>query len=312
MLERLRARKAPAQDSLYEFLSIKWILAGITLLPAAILFTFVNVLPILWAIYAGFFNVSPFSREWTWVGLENYFEVIGNPEFWMAMWRSLLFAAGSVTLQLIFGIGIALIINRTFRFATLVRSVIILPYLIPTAVLAFLAKWMGDPQSGILNQILLQTDLITEPIRWFSSFDLAMISVVLTGSWKFTLFVVIMVLARLQGIPEGLYEAATTMGATSYEKFRDITLPNLKGVIFIVLLLRGVWMFNKFDLIFVLTGGGPLGSTTTTSIHAYDVAFTTLQLGRAAAISTLLFIVLATSALLYFRVLEPSQEVDVE
>jgi len=139
-----------------------------------------------------------------------------------------------------------------------------------------------------------------------------MLAVIVTNSWKFSIFVTIMVLARLQGIPDGFYEAASVAGATPYQQFRDITLPNIKGIIFIVLLLRGVWMFNKFDIVFVLTGGGPLSETRTIPIHAYQVAFNQFRLGRAAAISTLLFGMLIVAAIIYFKGFEPSKGVRVE
>ncbi|MFC6989704.1 carbohydrate ABC transporter permease [Haloplanus sp. GCM10025708] len=287
-------------------------LAAITILPALGLFAFVNLIPILWAVSASFFEISAFSPEWIWNGTQNYVQLFGSSAFWASLGRSLVFAGGSVAVQLTFGIVVALLVNREFKYATLIRALAMLPYLIPTAVLGFIALWMGNSQFGIINQILVQLGFITDPIAWFGNPDLAMIAVILTSSWKFSIFVTIMVLARLQSIPEGLYEAATVAGATPFQKFRDITLPNIKGVIFIVLLLRGVWMFNKFDIIYVLTQGGPAGATTTSAIYAYNVAFVNTSLGQAAAVSTVLFIMLAGAAAVYFYVFEPSQEVRVE
>lgn len=282
---------------------------AITLLPVSLLFIFVNLLPIGWAVTAGFFRISTFSPVWEWAGFSNYVAVLQADDFWMSLWRSTLFAAGSVILQLVVGTGIALLINEKMRFATLIRAIIITPYLIPTAIVGFMALFMGNSQYGVVNLVLLELGLIAETIPWFGSLDFAMLAVILTSSWKFTIFVTIMVLARLQSIEQGYYEAATVMGATTFQKFRDITLPNIKGVIFIVLLLRGIWMFNKFDIIWVLTRGGPLGKTTTSAIYAYQTAFVTYNLGRAAAISTLLFCILAVGAIIYFKVLEPSKEV---
>ena len=300
------------QSSLYDFLSKKWVLAILTVVPAALLFMFVNLLPIGWAVTAGFFEISAFSPVWEWNGIENYVITLQSSEFWASLWRSVVFAGGSVTIQLIFGTAIALVINRDFKFAPLFRAIAMLPYLIPTAVLGFVGLWMANSQFGIINQILVRLGLIESYIAWYGNADLAMLAVIVTSSWKFAIFVTIMVLARLQSIPEGYYEAATVAGATWYQKFRDITLPNLKGVLFIVILLRGVWMFNKFDIIYVLTQGGPVGKTTTSAIYAYQTAFVGLELGRAAAVSTLLFILLVVSALIYFYTLDPTQEVRVE
>jgi len=193
-----------------------------------------------------------------------------------------------------------------------VRAIAMLPYLIPTAVLGFVGLWMGNSQSGIINSILLQFEVIGQSVAWYGEPGVAMIAVIITSSWKFTIFVTIMTLARLQSIPNGYYEAAQMAGATMYQRFRDITLPNLKGVIFIVLLLRGIWMFNKFDIIWVLTEGGPGSSTTTAPIHVYEVAFNSSSLGQSSALSTVLFITLIIGAILYFYFLSPEEEVRVE
>lgn len=300
------------RNEISEFMSKRSVLLFITVVPAVLLFAFVNLIPIIWAVVASFYTISPFSTEWTWVGLQNYENVIASARFWDSIWLSVVFAVGSVTFQLITGVGIALLITKKTRAMTWIRSIIFLPYLVPTAIIALIALWMGNTQFGIINQILLEYGLIDEKIPWFASEQFAMAAVILTGSWKFTIFVTIMVVARLQAIPDGLYEAATVLGATPYQKFRDITLPNLKGVIFIVLLLRGIWMFNKFDLIWVLTGGGPFRATTTSAILAFRTVFDSYLMGRAAAISTILFSMLIVGAALYFYFLEPSQEVRTE
>ncbi|MFC6825285.1 carbohydrate ABC transporter permease [Halopelagius fulvigenes] len=300
------------QRRVFDILSDKWVMGVLTIVPATLLFIFVNVIPIGWAVAAGFFEISAFSPVWHWAGLSNYQQILTNSEFWATIRRSLVFAGGSVAIQLVVGTGFALLLNRTFRGSTFVRAIMMLPYLIPTAILGFIALWMGNSQFGIINQVLVSLGLITEKFPWYGNESTAMIAVIITNSWKFSIFVTIMVLARLQSIPSGLYEAAEVMGATPYERFRDVTLPNLKGVIFIVFLLRGIWMFNKFDIIYVLTQGGPRGITTTAPIYAYKVAFNQLQLGYAAAISTLLFVMLIAGAIIYFHVLEPEQEVRVE
>jgi len=284
----------------------------LTVGPALILFSSITLFPILWAIAGSFFNISAFSPVWHWTGLGNYSSIMNNPEFPAVLWRSFVFAAGSVILQLVVGVGIALLVNREFKFSAVTRTAVLLPYLVPTAVLGFIALWMANSQFGIINQLLVEVGIIESHIAWFGSTQLAMLAVIVAGSWKFAIFVTLMVLARLQGIPDGYYEAAEVAGATWYQRFRDITLPNLKGVIFIVLLLRGIWMFNKFDIVYVLTQGGPAGSTTTAPIWIYRMAFIDASLGLAAAASTLLFVMLVVGAIIYFVVLEPSSEVRVE
>ncbi|MDX1744901.1 MAG: sugar ABC transporter permease, partial [Halobacteriales archaeon] len=178
--------------------------------------------------------------------------------------------------------------------------------------LGFITLWMTNSQWGIINQLVVWTGLVDQFPDWFSSKRLAMASVIVTTSWKYSTFVTIMVLARLQGIPDGYYEAAKMSGANAVQAFRDITLPNLKNVLFIVVLLRFVWMFNKFDIIWVLTRGGPETATTTAVIYAYKEAFQFGALGNGAAVSTLLFIMLGGAAIVYFVVFNPSEEVRVE
>jgi len=300
------------KESLFEFLSRRYVFIALTIVPTALLFTFINLIPIGWAIYGSFHEIPLLSPEWTVVGFEHYEAILSDPEFWTVLYRSVLFAGGSVALQLVVGVGFALLLNRSFKFEYIIRALVLLPYTIPTAVLGFLALWMMNSQWGIINQILVQLGLLQSSIPWFANPDLAMISVIVMNSWKFSIFVTIMVLARLQSIPDGYYEAAELAGANAYQRFRDITLPNLKGVIFIVLLLRGVWMFNKFDIIWVLTNGGPGQATETAAIYTFRTALFQNNLGKAAAVSTILFVMLVVAAVIYFYVLEPEKEVRVE
>lgn len=300
------------RQNVYETLSRKWIFIALTIVPALALFAFVNLLPMLWAFSASFFSIGAFSPEWSWVGFENFTTVLGEAEFWSSLQRSIIFAGGSVIFQVTLGTGLALLLDREFRFKRIVRAIVLLPYIVPTAVLSFIALWIGNSRYGVLNQILSRLGLIDQFIAWYGLPELAMFSVIATSSWKFTIFVTIIVLARLQSIPSSLYEAATVTGASRYRRFVDITLPNLKGVLFIVVLLRGVWMFNKFDIVYILTNGGPQNRTMIASIYAYQTAFSEYNLGMAAAISTLLFVLLLGAAVVYFHYFEPSQEVRVE
>ncbi|WP_144906429.1 carbohydrate ABC transporter permease [Halobellus captivus] len=297
---------------LFESLSKRWVFVGLTVVPALAVFTFVNLFPMLWALAASFFEVGALQPEWNWVGLENFRIIVNDDRFWSSLSRSIVFAVGSVGLQVVAGTALALLLNRSFSFKRGVRAIALLPYIVPSAVLSFVALWMGNSRYGIINQILVQTGLTQEYLAWYGSLNLAMPSVIVTSSWKFTIFVTIIVLARLQSIPPSIYEAATISGASKLDRFRDITLPNLKGVLFIVVLLRGVWMFNKFDIIYILTNGGPQNRTMIASIYAYRTAFSDFNLGRAAAVSTLLFVLLVGAAIVYFHYFEPSQEVRVE
>lgn len=308
----MSGRLHPYQVSLYEYLSKKWVFMALTMLPAAVVFLSVNLFPIGWALSASFFEISAYSPLWEWNGLGNFEKVLNDAAFWASLGRSSLFAVGSVALQVAFGTALAFLINREFRGQKLVRAVALLPYIVPTAVLAYVALWMGSSNFGIINQLLVRVGVIDQFIPWFGSIQWAMFAVISVASWKFSIFVTILVLARLQSIPDSLYEAAAISGASYYRRFVDITLPNLKGVLFIAILLRSIWMFNKFDIVFILTNGGPADVTRIASIHAYQTAFVEANLGEAAAVSTFLFGLLVIAAAVYFTVFEPSQEVRVE
>lgn len=300
------------RDGLYERLSRRRVLAALTILPALFLFLFLNMVPILWAIAAGFFKINALNPVWEWVGVANYELILGDDAFWGAAWRGAVFTGGAIVIQLTLGVALALLIDRDFKYKYAARTIVMFPYLVPTAVLGFIAIWMNNGTFGITNQILVSLGVISEFIAWYGTTDIVMAAVITTFSWKFTIFVTIMVLAKLQSIPDSFYEAAEVSGATSWDKFRDITLPHLKGVIFIVLLLRGVWTLNKFDIIWVLTRGGPGDSTTTPPVYVFEMAFQSNNLGLAASVSVLLFVVVGIVAILYFRILNPEEEVRVE
>lgn len=301
-----------SQDALYDFLSRRWALIALTIIPVLFLLTFILIIPILWAIAASFFEIPAFVPEWSWVGLSNYSDTIYDSRFLWSLVRSVIFAGAGIALQLAVGVGIALLIAREFKYNKLVRAICLLPYLIPTAMLGLVMTFVFQQQYGVLNEILLRVGLISENVNWFGNPDTAMAMLVTSTAWKYSIFVTIMVLARIQSIPDGYYEAARVAGASWWQTFVHITLPNLKGVIFIVLLLRGIWMFNKFDIIWVMTRGGPARATETAPIYAYRTGFQDLAIGQAAAVSVLLFIILIVGAVIYFYVLEPEEEVRVE
>ncbi|WP_331235884.1 carbohydrate ABC transporter permease [Natronorarus salvus] len=310
--KKYRSDLRETRDDIYDVLSRRRILAILTVFPALLLFSLINVFPILWSIYAGFFSINIFSPEWNWIGLGNYRNLLVDDTFHVSLLRSTTFAVGTVTFQLTVGILIAVLISRTFRFNKFATAVVMLPYLIPTAIVAFMFHWIMNSTYGVFNWILIYLGVIESSIAWFGEPTFAMLAVIGVNSWKYTAFVAIMCLARLQSIPNSHYEAATVSGAGAWRKFWDITLPNLKGVIFIVLLLRGVWMFLHFDSVWILTRGGPGDSTMLSPVYAYERAFLGHQLGEAAAIATVLFGILFVSAIIYFLVLEPEQEVRVE
>ena len=307
--EWFRVPKPSPADLLKSLFNRDETLIGMTVGPALLLMLFASFLPILWALNLSLNEAGALSSTWTWVGIQNYLEVLNAPDYWNAFLRSMTFGFGSVALQLVVGVGTALMLSREFRGVVLARALIFLPYLIPTIVVGMVFRLMLNGNYGIINVFLIDIGLINTPIGWLTEPDLALMTLIVSNSWKFSIFITIMTLARLQSIPDEFYEAATMSGAGPLRKFRDVTFPQIKGVILLTLLLRGIWMFNKFDIIYIMTTGGPGDTTTTLPIHVYEVAFLEFKLGQAGAIAGTLFAFLGAGALVYFAGFNPAEEV---
>jgi len=301
------------RDRIKDSLESEAVLGYGSLAPVMILFLFIAVLPILWALTGSLFSINSFNPVWKWNGFNNFQHILFNDSFyWVAVSKSVIFGFGSVSLQIIVGITIALLLQKQFKRNAVARAVVLLPYLIPVIVVGLVFVWMFNPEYGALNLIPLQLGLISEPINYLGNTDIAMYALIVAASWKWSIFVVMMTLARREAIPDGYYDAARANGANAWQRFRDITLPNLKGMIILVVLLRGIWMFNKFDIIWIMTRGGPSQSSTTLPVYAYRVAFSQWQLGESLAIASTLFFTLVIGAVVYFYRFNPTEEVRVE
>lgn len=307
--DQLGKTRESYEDVLSKMFERDRVLLGLTIGPALLLMFIAAFLPVLWALNLSFHEAGALDPTWTWVGTANYSEILSSDRYWNAFRRSLFFGFGSVALQLVIGVGLALMLSREFRGVVFARAMVFLPYLIPTVVVAMVFRLMLNNTYGIVNVVLLDVGLISSGVDWLSNPDLAMYSLIVMNSWKFAIFITIMVLARLQSIPSQFYEAATMNGAGPLRKFRDVTYPQIKGVILLVLLLRGIWMFNKFDIIWIATGGGPGRTTTTLPVHIFRVAFIEFNLGIAGAIAGTLFAFLGLGAIIYFAGFSPAEEV---
>ena len=278
-----------------------------TFLPFAAFFGLVWLLPITYALGMSLFTDPTGAAEF--VFLQNYVAILGSGEFWGALWNSLVYAVSTTGLSLLVGLGLALVVNQEIRGGGGLRTMMIFPYLLPTLVVIFIWTFILDPNVGVLNQWLLAAGLVSSPIAFFSTIQWAMASVVVTSVWKFGSFAFFILLARLQAIDPSLYERARVEGASTWQAFRDITVPHLRGAILIILLVRGIWMFNKFDIIYLATRGGPLSATTTLPIRVYELAFNSVDFGGATALAGIMFGLLAAVAVVYFRTFEPEKEV---
>ncbi|MDO9636944.1 MAG: sugar ABC transporter permease [Pseudotabrizicola sp.] len=269
--------------------------------PTVLIFCAVIIYPLVSALYLSLFKVFTPTLESSWVGLSNYRELLASGVFWRALVNTLIWTAGTLTLQIVLGIGMALVLHQNIWFRSLARSLILFPYFISTVVAVLVWKWVFNDLYGILNHLLMQIGLINMPIDYLGSMPNAMISVILVGAWKYFPFVVIAVLARLQTIPEPLYEAARIDGAGPVARFFDVTLPQLRDVLVVIIMLRAIWDFKEFDLIWLLTGGGPSSSTETLPIVVYRQAFALNQMGMAAAWAVSMMAILLVFMIVYIR-----------
>lgn len=275
-----------------------WILVA----PALILLIIVFAYPILRAFWLSLFAQNLGTElKLVFAGFDNYTRMVGDGRFWQSLWNTGVFTTSSVLLELILGMGIALVLNQPFKGRGIVRTISLLPWALPTALMGVAWAWIFNDQYGIINDILIRLGVIKIGINWLGDPTLAMMAVVLADVWKTTPFIALLLLAGLQSISPDLYEAHAIDGATRWQSFRQITLPLLLPQIVIALLFRFAQSFGIFDLIQVMTGGGPAGGTETISIYIYSTVMRYLDFGYGAAlvVCTFLFLVAAVAIAAY-------------
>jgi multiple sugar transport system permease protein len=278
-------------------------LGVILLLPSALTFLVLLVFPLGYGIYTSFLQRHVLDPEGVWVGLANYAWLFGNAEFWQSLAISSLWAGATVGLQILLGTAVALILHQPFKSRSLVRGLVLFPYMMPVVSVILVWMLLYNALYGVLNWLLVQVGIVDAPVAWLSQPGSAFWSVVFVGVWKYFPFVVVIVLARLQVIPQDLYEAARIDGAGAVARFLDITLHQIKDVLLVVALLRTIFMFNNFEIVFLLTGGGPLRSTMTLPILVYEQAFGLYDMGRGSAIAVVMFLILIAVMAIYFAFL---------
>ena len=283
-----------------------------SVLPVLILYFIIAIGPVAYAVNASFHDILLLNPQWEWAGLGNYYEVFALETFWASLWRGIIYMVGSTLIQLAFGLWLALALNKITRAQKFLTAVVFTQYLIPTIVLAFAVSYMFTPNIGLGVLQNLGSGVLwgadTAPLTFSQTW--AMPLLILVGTWKFGVFITIFALAQLRAIPDRFYEAAQICGANRIPMFLEITLPRIQGVILVAVLLRSIFMFNKFDIIFVLTQGGPGEATTTLPILAYQTAFTGGNYGLANALAVVMFLFLAIGAVTYFILFNPSEEVE--
>lgn len=235
------------------------------------------------------------------VGLANYWRVAGDTVFLNSVQVTFIWTVGSVIGQMALGITLALLLNREFRGRGLFRTLLLLPWAIPNFIAALTWVWMFSDRFGVISHLMMQAGLVSQPILFLASPELALPSIILVNIWKNYAFVMIVIMAALQAIPSELYEAARVDGASAWQELWKITIPLIMPMILIVLLLRVIWTFNTFELVFIMTEGGPGRQTELLPITAFLWAFRNGLTGIGGALGVILMILTIIFCLLYVR-----------
>lgn len=272
--------------------------AYLFVVPAISLVTLLAIVPLLAVFWMSFRRMMPVFDIDRWTGLANFVHLFSDSRFWSSLGTTLYFAAVAVTVEIVLGLGIALLLHRSFSGRGLVRTAVLVPWALPTVVAARMWEWMYSPDFGIVNYVLERLSLVTGPISWLGDPFWAIHAAILADAWKTTPFAALILLAGLAAIPEDLGRAARVDGAGSVRVFLEVTLPLLRPALVVTALFRFLDSFRIFDAIYVLTGGGPANTTETLAVYIYKVIFQTLRFGYGSAIAVAMFVLAGVASVL--------------
>ncbi|MBT9775528.1 ABC transporter permease subunit [Clostridium sp. MCC353] len=280
--------------------------------PAVIAIIALSVYPLLRGIFISFLNYDMTRANdpmfGTFAGLKNYAVVFSNAKYRQSVSNSIIWTLVNLVAQVSFALIVALVLNEKLKGRAIFRTVALLPWAIPAAISALTFSALYDTKIGIFNVILLNLGIIEKPIAWLGNVSTAMPSVIVANIWKSTPFLMIFILAALQGVSHDMYESASIDGAGKLKRFLYITMPNIKEPMAVAVILNAISIFNNFNAIWLLTQGGPLGSTEIMYTFAYRQAFVDHKFGYAAAVSVVIFIVIAILTVIYVKMIGADKE----
>ncbi len=282
-------------------------LAAVLLLPCFLFLAVFALYPILNAVWTSLHQLrldQPLTG-FPYTGLRNFARAIQDPDAWHSFRVTLAYVGVSVTAQFVFGLAIALIINRMVRGKGLARTAALLPWTMAPVLVGQMWRWLFNDQAGVLNDLLHRAGLISQQIIWLGVPGLAFLAVMVAATWSAGSYITLILLAGLQGIPDEMYEAAGLDGATPVQAFFAVTLPMLRNAIMVSLVLRTMGALVALDLPFAMTAGGPGNATETFALFIYKNTFQFLDFGYGAALSVILLIVALGFAGTYYRLLAP-------
>ncbi|WP_456396563.1 trehalose/maltose ABC transporter permease MalF [Thermococcus sp.] len=264
----------------------------------AVVFLFI-ILPVLGTFWISLHRDVTFIPKVSFVGFKNYLRILSNPDFWYSVFVTVAFSLTSVTFETVLGLAFALILNEEIRGRGMLRAVVLIPWAVPTIISARTWQLMYNYSYGLFNWLFSHLGL--GAINWLGTPTSAFFAVVVADVWKTTPFMTLLLLAGLQAIPKDLYEAALIDGASMFERFKSITLPLLKPVLIVALILRTIDALRVFDIIYVLTGGGPGGATTSVSFLAFNY-YNLGDYGLGSTVSILTFVLVLSFTIVYLHV----------
>ena len=275
-------------------------------LPALLLIGGVVVYPLIsnliFSLQTDYRAIQQGATEW--VGLANYRAAWGQGILQISVQNSFLFTTSCVALSFVLGFVTALLLNELARAQTIYRVLIVLPWIVAPVIAGFTWRWLLNDQFGYLNRALLSLGIIRQEVVWLGDTQLAMVAIIIAGTWRLFPFVTIMLLAGLQTVSQELLEAAEIDGASMWQKFVSVTVPQVRSVITVVILLTFIWMFNEFGIVQIMTQGGPLQSTMVLPVLIRSLTFKFMRMGTASALSVMLAAILLVLSVIYLRFME--------
>lgn len=276
-------------------------LGPVLTLPALTVIFGVLVIPVVYALMTSFSKVNPSDHSLSFTGLANYAKIFSDKYFWNSLKLTLVFTVVTVFAEIVLGVGAALVLNQPFRGRGFVRGVMILPWALPSVVNAVLWKWIFHANYGALNALLSQIGLISKYKLWLGTPKSAFWCVVAANIWKETPYVVLLTIAALSNISSDYYEAARVDGSNAWKSFWRITLPLISPVVMILTITKTIWALQTFDLVHIMTGGGPASGTELMSVYIQKNTFKYLEFGYGAAMSFILMLVCLVLTVIYIR-----------
>jgi len=274
------------------------------LVPALLFTVFVLAYPLVQNLINSLSDVSMITGNSGWTGLSNYKHVFEDTLFWRSFGNTSVYAVGGTALALIIGLGFALMLNlKLGKINTIMGCLYTVPWVISPVVAGFAWKWLLNDNFGIVNYWLAHLGVVKVGTSWLGDPHTALVCVMLARIWQFYPFAMVMFLAGLQSIPQEQYEAAAVDGATMIKRFFYITIPNLKTVTSVLLVLGVIWSFNDFNMVFVMTRGGPMNSSMVLPVLVREFSFVQFDLGKGSALSVMIFALLTTLSFLYLKVI---------